>query len=78
MYNMRAEPVATDTGTTQLWHALRRDGTALCGRASSSTTTPPPDSEDSGEEYCTPCMQAVAAAAATSHGRRVARAPSAP
>jgi hypothetical protein len=77
MYNMRAERMVTDTGTWQLWHVLNHAGTALCGRVPSSRTTPPPDSEDSREEYCTPCMQVVAAAAAPSRGRRGICAPSA-
>jgi hypothetical protein len=59
MYSMHAEPIATDTGTLQIWHALDPDGIALCGRTLSSKITTAPDSRGDREEYCTPCMQAV-------------------
>lgn len=63
MYDMRAEPIATETGSAQLWHVLRLDGSALCGRALAARSVPAPDDDDCRDEYCTPCMTAVATAA---------------
>ncbi|WUD77815.1 hypothetical protein OG937_41960 [Streptomyces sp. NBC_00510] len=62
MYDMRAEPIATETGSAQLWHVLRLDGSTLCGRALAGRPVPAPD-DDYRDEYCTPCMTAVATAA---------------
>lgn len=62
MYDMRAEPMASETGSARLWHVLQLDGSALCGRVFAARPVAASD-DDCHDEYCTPCMTAVAAAA---------------
>ncbi|MFF3257403.1 hypothetical protein ACFYWP_42005 [Actinacidiphila glaucinigra] len=69
MYDMRAEPMASETGSARLWHVLRLDGSALCGRELTARPVAASD-DDCRDEYCTPCMTAVAAAAARRGGLR--------
>ncbi|MFJ6632245.1 hypothetical protein ACIQMR_12710 [Streptomyces sp. NPDC091376] len=68
MYTMRAEHQTTETGPRLLWHVLHREGRALCGRAMSANATVTADDSYDHEGYCTPCMDAVAAATAASSG----------
>ncbi|MEI5011092.1 hypothetical protein RB196_30865 [Streptomyces sp. PmtA] len=62
MYSMCAERTATDDGTTLLWHALDRNGDALCARIVSGTAVWTPDTGNDRDEYCRDCMNAVAMA----------------
>ncbi|MEU4097460.1 hypothetical protein [Streptomyces sp. NPDC026673] len=54
--------MATQTGTWQRWHVINRDGSALCGQSLNVKTPQTPDAVH--EDYCRPCMNAVAAATA--------------
>ncbi|MCZ7456609.1 hypothetical protein [Streptomyces sp. WMMC940] len=62
MYSMCAERITAEGGTTLLWHALDRNGDALCTRPVSGTAVWTPDAVNGRDEYCGDCMNAVAMA----------------
>ncbi|MFI5634848.1 hypothetical protein ACIA8E_36975 [Streptomyces sp. NPDC051664] len=62
MRNMRAEHVATETGTGLLWHVVD-DNDALCARIFGGKTASAPNGLCDREDYCRSCMNAVAEAA---------------
>lgn len=62
MYSMCAERIAAEGSTTLLWHALDRNGDALCARMAGGTAAWQPDGADERDEYCGDCMDAVARA----------------
>jgi hypothetical protein len=66
MYDVRAEYLPTEIGITLLWHVIGHDGgNALCGLSVTVPRTPVADEDTyAREHYCTPCLEAVAAAAA--------------
>lgn len=66
MYHMRAEETATERGPGLRWHALDRDGGALCGLPVNGKSTLAPDGALGGEDYCRRCMKDVAAAVGAS------------
>ncbi|MEV0966960.1 hypothetical protein AB0J25_31110 [Streptomyces sp. NPDC049910] len=59
---MCAERIEAEGGTTLLWHALDRNGDALCARMARSTVAWQPGAADDRDEYCGDCMNAVASA----------------
>lgn len=70
MYNMGAEQMSTGNGPGLLWHALDRDGSALCGRLLNGKATATPDGAEGREDYCPACMRDVAAAVGAQRGDR--------
>ncbi|GBQ02811.1 hypothetical protein SSP531S_42750 [Streptomyces spongiicola] len=66
MYSMCAERIEAESGTTLLWHALDRNGDALCARMAGGTAGGTagwqPTTADDRDEYCGDCMNAVASA----------------
>lgn len=67
MYDIRAEHLTTEIGITLLWHVIGHDGgDALCGRVMVATGASVADKDVyTWERYCAPCLEAVAAAAAS-------------
>ncbi|MFG2576210.1 hypothetical protein [Streptomyces sp. NPDC048481] len=63
---MRAERTTTVTGPGRRWHALERDGSALCGKPLTDRPTRTLEGALEREDYCPRCMEKVAAAAGTS------------
>jgi hypothetical protein len=70
MYDIRAEYLSTTVGITLLWHVIGHDGgDALCGRAVGAGRASAADDAYARERYCSPCLEAVAAAAAVGSPR---------
>ncbi|MFI1472264.1 hypothetical protein [Streptomyces wuyuanensis] len=62
MYSMCAERITAEDGTALLWHALDRNGEALCTRTVGGAAEWTRDAVNDRDEYCGDCMDAVAMA----------------
>ena len=60
MYDMRAEHMATKSGTGLLWHVVGHEGSALCAWDGVDAVASKPDGVCDGEDYCRSCTNAVA------------------